>query len=149
MLLVGTVALFARCPYLFPSLGPTAFLQAEYPDQRSSGIYHVVVGHLLGLVSGFLAVGLSGAMNVAPASPGAPITLARALAVLFAVAITILLQLAARASHPPAISTSLLIALGAFSASLHTVATITTGVLLVGVPGELLRQARSRARARQ
>ena len=148
MLLIGATALVARCPWLFPSLGPTAFLQAEYPHHRTAGIYHVIVGHLLGLASGFLVVTLLGATDAPPATAGAPLSLVRLGAIALAVAMTMVLQFVLRASHPPAVSTSLLIALGAFHVSVHTAATVVTGVILVAVPGELLRRARLTAPAR-
>jgi hypothetical protein len=148
MLLVGAIALVARCPFLFPSLGPTAFQQAEYPHHRSAGIYHVIVGHLLGLISGFLAVGVLGAMNTPPATADTPPSAARLGAIALAVAMTIMLQLVLRASHPPAVSTTLLIALGAFPVSVHTALTVVIGVILVAIPGELLRRARLKAPAR-
>jgi len=149
MLLIGAIALVARHPWIFPSLGPTAFLQAEYPHHRTADIYHVVVGHVLGMISGFLAVGLLGAMNTPPAVAGAPLSLARLGAVAFAVTTTMLLQLLLRASHPPAVSTTLLIALGAFDVSMHAAATIVTGVILLAVPGDLLRRVRLAARPRR
>jgi hypothetical protein len=149
MLLVGGIALVARCPFLFPSLGPTAFQQAEYPHHRSAGIYHVIVGHLVGLISGFLAVGLVGAMNTPPATADTPPSPTRLGAIALAVAMTIMLQLVVRASHPPAVSTTLLIALGAFPVSVHTTVTIVIGVVLVAIPGELLRRARLTAAARR
>src|SRR5262249_57148702 len=71
MLFVGVLAFIAKCPSLFPSLGPTAFLQAEYPHNRMSGIYHVLMGHLLGACSGFMAVELIGAMDAPAATAGA------------------------------------------------------------------------------
>lgn len=43
-------------PWLLPSLGPTAYLQAETPAHPSAKFYHVVVGHLIGLAAGFAAV---------------------------------------------------------------------------------------------
>lgn len=148
MLLVGATALVARCAWVFPSLGPTAFLQAESPHHPSADIYHVIVGHLLGLISGFLAVVLLGAADTPPVTANEPLSVVRLGTIALAVAMTMVLQLVLRASHPPAISTTLLIALGAFRVSAHTAATIMTGVLLVAVPGELLRRARLTAQAR-
>jgi hypothetical protein len=145
MLLVGATALVARCAWIFPSLGPTAFLQAESPHHPSAGIYHVIVGHLLGLISGFLAVALLGATDTPPATANESLSVVRLGTIALAVAMTMALQLVLRASHPPAVSTTLLIALGAFPFSVHTAATIVTGVILVAVPGELLRRARSAA----
>jgi hypothetical protein len=56
MLIVGLIGLLAHQPWLFPSLGPTAFLQAEQPKQPTACFYNTVMGHLHGLVAGILAV---------------------------------------------------------------------------------------------
>ena len=101
------------------------------------------------MASGFLAVGLFGAMSTPAATAGTPLSAARLGAIAFAVAATILLQLVLRASHPPAVSTTLLVALGAFDVGLHTVVTITAGLILVAVPGDMLRRVRLAAQARR
>ena len=54
--LVGVIGLAARRPWLFASLGPTAYLHAENPEHRSSHFYNTVVGHGVALGAGFLAV---------------------------------------------------------------------------------------------
>ena len=56
ILIVALTAFWAGQPWLFPSLGPTAYLLAKYPELPSSRIYNCVVGHLVGLASGFAAV---------------------------------------------------------------------------------------------
>src|SRR5262249_7973782 len=127
------------------SLGPTAFLQAEYPRSRQASIRHVVAGHMLGMLSGFVAVAVTGAAHAPTAAAGAPLSSPRLAAIAIAVTATILLQLVLRVSHPPAVSTTVLIALGAFDLSVRAAATIVTGVLLVAIPGELLRRARLNA----
>ncbi len=66
MLIPGLIGLLAHQPWLFPSLGPTAFLQAEQPEQPTARFYNTVVGHLHGLVAGILAVLILGA-STAPA----------------------------------------------------------------------------------
>jgi hypothetical protein len=61
MLAVGLVAVIAGRPFLVPSLGPTAYLQAAEPAHPSSRLYNTREGHLVGLGAGFLAVALRGA----------------------------------------------------------------------------------------
>ncbi|HEX7102297.1 MAG TPA: hypothetical protein VF201_06600, partial [Nitrolancea sp.] len=56
MLVVGTVAYATSQPFLYPSLGPTAFLQAEFPFHRSSQFRDTTFGHLIGIVAGLVAV---------------------------------------------------------------------------------------------
>ncbi|MBI3803108.1 MAG: HPP family protein [Nitrospirae bacterium] len=47
-----------------------------------------------------------------------------------------------RASHPPAAATTLLVALGGFKVSLHTLTVVVSGVLIVALVGEGLRRLR-------
>ncbi len=142
MLVVGTLGTVARQPWLFPSLGPTAFLQAEYPAHRTARLYHVIAGHGIGLGAGLLSVWLVGAKANSSVIVVHHLTPARTWAAVIAVALTIAASLLLRASHPPGVSTSMLLALGSFSPSLHDVLTIIVGVLVVAVAGELLRRAR-------
>ena len=58
ILFVGLTAYVASEPWLFPSLGPTAYLLAVLPDLPSSRLYNCVVGHFVGIGSGFAAVAI-------------------------------------------------------------------------------------------
>lgn len=54
---VGATGLWAGLPWLFPSLGPTIFLQVHKPDLASAQPWNVVAGHgadILGGVAGVL-----------------------------------------------------------------------------------------------
>lgn len=61
MFIVGIIGLLAHQPWLFPSLGPTAFLQVETPQQPTARFYNTVIGHCLGLCAGYLSLALLGA----------------------------------------------------------------------------------------
>ncbi len=142
MLVVGALGTVARQRWLFPSLGPTAFLQAEYPAHRTARLYHVVAGHGIGLAAGLVAVWLVGASSGSSVLVTHHLTAARTWAAVIAVALTIAGSLVLRASHPPAVSTSMLLALGSFRPTWHDALTIAVGVLVVALAGELLRRAR-------
>jgi hypothetical protein len=43
-------------PLIFASLGPTAYELVELPQLPSARAYNIIVGHLIGLGAGFLAV---------------------------------------------------------------------------------------------
>src|SRR5215469_6319854 len=43
-------------PLIFASLGPTAYELVEQPRMPSARPYNVIVGHLIGLGAGFLAI---------------------------------------------------------------------------------------------
>lgn len=131
-------------PWLFPGLGPTAFMQAESPHLPSARFYNVVMGHLLGMIAGFIAVALFDASSE-PSVPFSHILSAPRLgAALVAVTLTVLGTALFHASHPPAATTALLITLGAMQATATTAGVICVGVLIVAAAGEALRQLRLR-----
>ena len=142
ILLVGLLGLIAHQPWLFPSLGPTAFLQAEQPDQPSARLYHTIVGHLCGLLSGILAVTLL-SVTAAPSTLAThELTPVRVEASVLAIALNMLTGLLLNASHPPAAATALLVALGGFKPTVQDSLTVIIGVVIVAIAGELLRRFR-------
>ncbi|MDQ6693431.1 MAG: HPP family protein [Chloroflexota bacterium] len=148
MLTVGGVALLAGIlsglgngyPWLFPSLDPTAYLQAESSAHPASRFYNTVAGHAIGLLAGFAAVFALGAYHDPVLLTAHQLTWGRALASAIALALTLLIALALNASHPPAGATTLLVALGAFK--IEDIPAVVVGVLIAAVAGELLRRAR-------
>jgi hypothetical protein len=146
MLLVGVVALVvgwvaglpAGYPWLFPSLGPTAYLQAEDPANPASRFYNTVVGHMVGLGAGFAAVFVTNSYFDPLVLVAHVLTPGRMLAAVIALALTLLVALLLKASHPPAGATTLLVALGAFK--IEDILTVVVGVLLVAAFGEVLRR---------
>ena len=49
---VGALAWVSGLPTLFPSLGPSAFVLARFPDAETSDPRRVLVGHAVGVVAG-------------------------------------------------------------------------------------------------
>jgi uncharacterized membrane protein YgaE (UPF0421/DUF939 family) len=141
---VGAFGILAGRPWLFPSLGPTAFALAEYPDARMSRFYHVVLAHLIGLGAAILSVHLLSA-RVAPALPASgQIAWARVWAAALALTLTILLEALLRTSHPPSAATALIVALGGIPPTLHAAIDVIAGVIIVATLGELIAWIRSR-----
>ena len=145
MLIVGAFGLAVHQPLIFPSLGPTAFLQAELPQLPSSRLYNTIVGHLLGMGAGLLAVALLGASTAPSVLATGELTPIRLWAAVLAIFLTLLAGLVLKASHPPAAATTLLFALGGFQPTRHETIVVTMGVLIVAVVGEVLRQLRVKA----
>jgi len=140
----GLIGLVAGQPWLFPSLGPTAFLLAESPGSPQSRFYDTTIGHLAGLAAGLAAVFLFGLQDSPGVLASETVTLARIGAAVLAVALTMLAGSLLKASHPPASATTLLMALGGFHASIRDAAAIVAGVLIVAALGEGLKWARRR-----
>ncbi len=143
ILLAGAVSLWVGRAWLFASLGPTAYEQAELPQNKTSRIYHVIVGHWMGLACGFLAVALTHTWLDPNVLATSHITAGRVWASVLGIAMTSLAALLLRASHPPAGATSLLVTLGAFSTK-QDAYDVVAGVLIVACAGEVLRRLRLR-----
>lgn len=142
LLAVGLIALAAGQPWLFPSLGPTAFLQAEQPSQRSSRFYNTVVGHLVGLAAGVAAVLLLGASAAPGVMAAGDLTPVRLWAAVLSAVLTMPALALLKASHPPAAATMLLVALGGLPPTWRTAGTVAAGVLILAALGEGVRYLR-------
>ena len=140
LLIVGLTAWGGGQPWLFPSLGPTAYLIAKYPDLPTSRVYNCIVGHLVGLAAGFAAVAIFDAWQ-APVVPLQEVTAPRVWAAAVAVGLTILGNTALRSGHPPAAATTLLIALGTFHTA-RDAALVVIGVLILVIIAEGLKRLR-------
>lgn len=145
MLIVGIVGLLANQPWLFPSLGPTAFLQVETPQQSGSKFYNTVIGHCLGLLAGYLSVAMLGAAEAPAVLLTHDLTAIRVWAAALAVGLNTLFGLLLKASHPPAAATTLLVALGGFEPKVSSILTVLAGVIIVATIGESLRRIRLQA----
>lgn len=147
LLLVGGLGLVTHQPWLFPSLGPTAYMQATHPNDRVSSFYNVVVGHVVGLFAGYASV-LAFAAAKAPVVLGSgQITPARVGAAVLALALTVLFGKLLDAVHPPAASTTLLVALGGLSFTLRDALTVVAAVLILAVAGSALHGLRRSGRS--
>lgn len=147
MLIVGLLGIAFRQPWLFPSLGPTAFLQAEQPDQKTAQFYNTVVGHLCGLVAGLLAVMLFGAATAPPVLSTGELAPVRVWASVLAIALNMLLGFLLKASHPPAAATTLLVSLGGFKPTISDTIHVMFGVVIVAIAGEIFRQIRVKVKS--
>jgi len=148
VLLAGLVSLWLRQPWLFPSLGPTAFIQAHRPHAKVARFHNTVLGHLLGIVAGYACVVLFGAAHVSSIIAASHVSFARVAASALAVALTMFGELVLDAYHPPAAATTLIITLGVSGATWRGLLGLTIGIAIVAVAGEALRRARAHATPR-
>ncbi len=111
---LALLALVSRNPFVFPSLGPTAYLLFFSPLGKTSSPRNTILGHAIGLICGYAAFVVTGA-GALPfgVHPGIfwPRILAAALSLSATGAFMVLLDV----SHPPAGATTLIVSLGIIS----------------------------------
>lgn len=122
MLLAGfvTVAILALLafatnnPFVFPSIGPTAYLFFFTPMAKTASPRNAILGHAIGLLCGYGALRVTGSNLFSVATHPVtywPIIFSAALSLSVTGAVMILL----RVSHPPAGATTLIVSLGLIS----------------------------------
>ncbi len=137
LFVAAAIGLIAHEPLIFASLGPTAYELVETPERKSARPYNVVVGHLVGVLAGFLALYATGAWFKPGISAGW-VGWPRIWAVVLAAAVTVVVTLLIKATQPAAIATTLLITLGLMQ-KWQDGFVIMGGVVIMLICGEPLR----------
>ncbi len=109
--LLAAVAMLTRTPFIFPSLGPTAFLFFYAPDSPTASPRHTVLGHAIGILCGFGSLWVCGLTHELP-TINVGVSHARVLAAALSLASTGALMILLKAAHPPAGATTLIVSLG-------------------------------------
>jgi CBS domain-containing membrane protein len=118
--LLAAVAMISRTPFVFPSLGPTAFLFFFTPRAPAASPRHTIYGHAIGIVCGYGALWLFG-LDHAPPAMVTGVSAARIGAAALSLASTGALMILLKAAHPPAGATTLIISLGIVTKPFHLV----------------------------
>ncbi len=127
--IVGILAAVIHQPLVFPSLGPTAFLSAYRPLAKPSAPRSIVLGHLIGVISGYAALFPFGRQHSGSAlEAGLPAAAVAAAALSLALTASLMVWL--DAPHPPAAATTLIISLGFLTEPLHFLVLMAAVALL-------------------
>ena len=111
---IGLLSLLAGItgsPFVFPSLGPTAYLFFFAPMGKSSSPRHAILGHAIGLVCGYAAYVAMGSHGFTTASLS-HVSWLEIVAAALSLAATGAIMVLLRVSHPPAGATTLIVSLG-------------------------------------
>jgi CBS-domain-containing membrane protein len=133
LIAIGVMSLLALVtgePFIFPSLGPTAFLLFYTPLLAAACPRNTLGGHAIGAAAGYLALVLFGLTNAPPAL-ATSVTGARVGAAALSLGLTSGLMVLARVPHPPAGATTLIVSLGIFHEPRQLVILMIAVVLLV------------------
>jgi CBS-domain-containing membrane protein len=129
--LLALLALLTGNPFVFPSLGPTAYLLFLSPLSRTSSPRNTVGGHAIGLVCGYMAYVVTGASKL-PFGVHPGIFWPRILAAALSLSVTGACMILFDISHPPAGATTLIVSLGIISKPRELVVIEIAVFLLVG-----------------
>ncbi len=108
---MSVLALITHSPFIFPSLGPTAFLFFYTPTAPSASPRNTIVGHAVGVLAGYLSLVLTGLTMVGPALYTG-VTWPRVIAAALSLGLTSGVMVLLKSPHPPAGATTLIISLG-------------------------------------
>ncbi|GHO87962.1 HPP family protein [Dictyobacter formicarum] len=109
--LMSILALITNSPFIFPSLGPTAFLFFYTPRAPSASPRNTIIGHAIGVLAGYFSLLVTGLTMAGPAlSVG--MTWPRVIAAALSLGLTAGLMVLFKSPHPPAGATTLIISLG-------------------------------------
>lgn len=103
LLALGLVSAQTRLPWLFPALGPTLLLRLSPAGPPSASSRNVLLGHVIGLLSGLVALQIGGLL---------PAQFSTAVAAALAFALTMASGHLLAVDHAPAAATTLIVALG-------------------------------------
>ncbi len=109
--LLTLVAAITGAPFVFPSLGPTAYQLFFAPRTQSSSPHNTLIGHAIGLICGYAAFRVAG-MPVSVALARGDLDWRTVIAAALSLAATAGLMILFNASHPPAGATTLIVSLG-------------------------------------
>lgn len=127
---LALLALVSHNPFVFPSLGPTAYLLFFSPLGKNSSPRNTILGHAVGLVCGYGAFVLTGA-GALPFGVHQGIFWPRILAAALSLSSTGALMVLLDVSHPPAGATTLIVSLGIISKPIELVIIEVAVFLLV------------------
>lgn len=138
-MVIGLIAWATGRPFLFPSLGPSAYLLATGERPREEGAYHVIGGHAVATLAGMIAFAVAAGNTSAyvaferPEAAFSPELLALVVSATLAMTITTVAMLLTRTNHPAACATTLIVALGLMGGVADAVVIVTAVTVLVGM----------------
>jgi CBS domain-containing membrane protein len=127
--IMSVLALITRSPFIFPSLGPTAFLFFYTPRAPSASPRNTIVGHAIGVLAGYISLIVTGLTTAGPAL-AVGVTWPRVLAAALSLGLTAGLMVLLKSPHPPAGATTLIVSLGILIQPWHLLLLMVAVVLL-------------------
>ena len=136
--IMSLAALLTGQPFVFPSLGPTAFLLFYTPQAATASPRNALAGHLVGAGAGYLSLWVFGLLDAGPAlSVG--VSASRVGAAALSLGLTAGLMAWLRVPHPPAGATTLIVSLGLLT-EIDQLGVLMLGVFFLVVQGFVINR---------
>lgn len=126
---MSLAALVTGSPFVFPSLGPTAFLHFYTPLAPAACPRNTICGHAVGALAGIISLHLFGLADAGPALTTG-IDGARVAAAALSLGLTSGAMVWLRVPHPPAGATTMIISLGILTEPAHLAVLLVSVALL-------------------
>jgi len=138
---LGALAWGSGEPFIFPSLGPTAFILAFERRGERTRVVRVVGSHLIGGIAGLLAYSAlaAGVSLTATPPPASMAGLRLAASGVLSIILTSWAMIATETIHAPACATTLIVSLGLLSTPRQVAIIGASVVVLIGVHAAVLR----------
>lgn len=127
--IMSVLALITRSPFIFPSLGPTAFLFFYTPRAPTASPRNTLVGHAIGILAGYFSLVITGLTAAGPAL-AVGVSWPRVIAAALSLGLTAGLMVLLKSPHPPAGATTLIVSLGILTKPLQLVLLMVAVILL-------------------
>lgn len=146
---LGSLAWATGRAFLFPSLGPSAFVLAFHAREARAAGRNIVAAHAIGALAGFLAYSVlaSGIVITGALAPFDPAGLRLAASAIVSIVLTSWGMLATDAIHAPACATTLIVSLGLLATPIEVGLIVVSVVVLVAVHRGAVSVARRRPKA--
>ena len=129
--LMSMAAVVTGQAFIFPSLGPTAFLLFYTPTLPAACPRNTIFGHAIGVAAGYLALVIFGLTAAAPAL-ATEVTWPRVGAAAVSLGLTSGFMVWFKVPHPPAGATTLIVSLGILKTPAQLTVLMIAVVLMVG-----------------
>ncbi len=136
ILTISGLAWALDMPFVYPALGPTAFILFASPFSRAAAPRSIIIGHGSAIVCGWVSwhvVSFVSGQAVSPTTQGAPLLVSASLAL----ALTCILLVRLRCPHAPACASALIVAVGAAGDWLAVLG-MAVGVVLITAEAVLI-----------
>ncbi|MFC6796755.1 MULTISPECIES: HPP family protein [unclassified Haladaptatus] len=145
---LGALAWVTGQPFIFPSLGPSAFILAVEQKGPATDLRRVVGSHFIGALAGLVAYLLfaNGVVVTATLAPSSPDGLRLAASGILSISLTSFGMFETDTVHAPACATTLIVSLGLLSTP-YEAATIVVSVTILVAAHQVTCRSIERFRA--